>query len=504
MKSFYLFLFLLTISSLRAQDCTDDQRYIDPIFEESDIEIEEIPFAHFAPSDLWNNGDTSSDCFKPTEYLELNQDGTFTMSMNIYYPSSTVDICTNRIAILFMHGGGYAHNSGNKDGDIPQAIAMEAAKRGFVAVTMDYRKGWDIKEAIFPISTGSQNCPCDGDCDQFSFMLATYKMAQDVKTAHHKMILEANNFGFDPSQIHYWGASTGAVGVVHAAYGGFAFEDYTNDDGDSLKNLAGDLDAFIDDPIPSWPIKPAGAHLLAGAIRDYSFIEDEHIPIILTHGTIDQVVHYCSGTILDMIYNNPGSLYKHLIVYGAGKMYYQFLNLNSNTTIAHLYSYNGLYHDFTNVFENGELDNNCNQRTELTDFLSPAFSFCKDILNEVPMQNEHHRFTNASFNNQDCISIRQDTSTQCQPIVISTNELASNDKNTFSVFPTPSSGMVTIQEIGEIDSKVIEVWDKLGRLILSQKTPSFNTDFQLDLSSFPDGMYFIKWGRQAKKILVLH
>lgn len=77
--------------------------------------------------------------------------------------------------------------------------------------------------------------------------------------------------------------------------------------------------------------------------------------------------------------------------------------------------------------------------------------------------------------------------------------------NLISIFPNPTSDIITIKEIDKSSRSTIEIFDNLGRSLYIDK------DFDgrdLSLTKFPDGLYFLKYSASnsfaTKKILVRH
>lgn len=505
---------LMGLSTLVAQACVNAGRYVDPIFEETEIQLSEERFVVFDSTDLWLNGD-SSNCFTTTNYLSPTTDGQFEMYLDVYQPDPSLDGCTQRPAILFMHGGGYAHIAGNKRGGNPTDMALEVARRGYVVFVIDYRKGWDIREAQAqnsnpnfptPLLPGCQNCPCDGpDCDDFSFVLATYKMAQDVIAAHKYLVANQAGFGIDPTQIHYWGSSTGAVGVAHAAYGGAAFASLEDSNGNSLEELAGTLDAYGPLPAQGWPQKPASVHLLAGAIKDFNFIDaEDDVPIFFSHGSRDESVPYCQGRILSMRYTEVPDPFANLGLYGPGTMYQRFVELNDPETRAHLYTYNGLFHSFTPLVGSNNLNLNCLELRSLESFLQPAFEFTKARFEGMALQNEHHRTTNANNLLATCNVIRQDEDTQCNPI-LSAQE-ATLEELDLRLFPNPARAQATISWAGDhtISAAEISLYDLSGRVYPLEigTSQSYQRAIDLDLTKLPSGAYYLRIGALSRFLIV--
>ena len=502
--------FILFLFRGQAQDCDRPGRFVDPIFSNSDIERIDIPFVTFDSTDLWNDGKNVNACFNTSNYLDINPDGTFTMNMSIYAPKGSVDNCTSRPVIIFMHGGGYAHIAGNRFASNPVLLGEEAAKRGYVAAVIDYRKGWDIKDALsslsippiiqLPLLEGCQSCPCDGPgCDKFSFMLITYQMAQDVLSAHKKLINEESTFGIDKTQIHYWGASTGAVGVMHAAYGGEMLESYTDDDGTKMKDLAGTLDHFGESISDVDLLKPASVHLLSGAIKELDFIQDNGVPLFMSHGTSDEAVKYCAGRILDMKYRNTSDWVTHLQLQGPGKIYRKFLCLDSDLTKAHLYTYNGLFHSFTGQLGGTNLANNCNQLQTLDDFLDPALKFTKDIVEGTALENEHHRVTNAAANNQNCNFVQQDDSTPCNALgceIVSVINYE-NEMRDIKIFPNPARDYINVENDLISDPARIRIVNSSGA-VLWEINNDLNSLTGINIDNLSPGIYYVQINSGSK------
>lgn len=65
-----------------------------------------------------------------------------------------------------------------------------------------------------------------------------------------------------------------------------------------------------------------------------------------------------------------------------------------------------------------------------------------------------------------------------------------SDKNDLTVFPNPSTGIITIN--GLEPSALLEVFDFAGQLVVSEKLNLSAISRQLDLSYLPDGIYLLK------------
>lgn len=61
-----------------------------------------------------------------------------------------------------------------------------------------------------------------------------------------------------------------------------------------------------------------------------------------------------------------------------------------------------------------------------------------------------------------------------------------------NVFPNPTSGNITIQSSQLTSETIISVYDILGKMLLSEKILPQNSAVSLNISSFENGVYFVK------------
>jgi hypothetical protein len=166
----------INLNDLRAQPI----RYLDEVFE--DVTITEDVIYGNAP-DLpfiflfeWNTYDIDLD-------------------MDIYEPVG--DTLTNRPVIIFIHTGAFF--SGHNELDDVVALSISAAKRGYVAVSINYRLGLNI------LST-------------YSGERAVYRGVQDASASVRFLREFHENFGIDYENIFIWGTSAGSFIGLHLAY----------------------------------------------------------------------------------------------------------------------------------------------------------------------------------------------------------------------------------------------------------------------------------------------
>ena len=230
-------------------------RYLDEIFEEvtitEDVVYGNAPDLPFIFLFEWNTYDID-------------------LEMDIYEP--TGDTLTNRPVIVFIHSGAFF--LGHNEVDDVVALSTASAKRGYVAVSMNYRLGLNILSS-------------------YSGERAVYRGVQDASAAVRYLREFHQDYGIDYENIFVWGTSAGSFIGLHLAF--------TEDDErpESTFGGGGDPDlgcincAGNDYAHDS---KPKAVISCWGAIGDLDWIDqDNNIPTIMFHGTLDPVVPFNSG-----------------------------------------------------------------------------------------------------------------------------------------------------------------------------------------------------------------
>lgn len=125
---------------------------------------------------------------------------------DVYTPvGSTV---TSRPTVIIAHTGSYLpvltnrQATGNKDDSAVVEMCTRLAKRGFNAIAVNYRQGWNAA-ALPPASTEQ-------------LLNATYRGAQDMRNAVRFLNLNAATYGIDTNKIIIGGQGTG--GYIALAY----------------------------------------------------------------------------------------------------------------------------------------------------------------------------------------------------------------------------------------------------------------------------------------------
>ena len=282
-----LFIFSYSISQTR---------YLDEVFDEvtktEDIIYGNAPDLPFLFLFEWN-----------TENVDLD--------MDIYEP--TGDTLTNRPVIIFIHSGAFF--SGYNEVDDVVALSITSAKRGYVAVSMNYRLGINILSS-------------------YSGERAVYRGVQDASAVVRYLREFYQDYGIDYENIFIWGTSAGSFIGLHLAF--------VEDDERLLSTYGsgedpdlGCIDCEGNDYIHN--SKPKAVISCWGALVDLDMIDQENnIPTIMFHGTLDPVVLFNSGYPFTGIITLP-------IVYGSNLIHERLNELHIQNA---LYFEEGQLHEY--------------------------------------------------------------------------------------------------------------------------------------------------------------
>lgn len=180
------------------------------------------------------------------------------LELDVYQPKG--DTATNRLALIWMHGGGFAGGSRENEGEVD--LMKLAAKKGYVAVSISYR-----------LTRKGKSFSCDAPRIE---KMETFRLASmDLWDAVYYMFQRSDSFRINPKGLIIGGSSAGAEGILNAAY---------------MK------DWLYEGPSKYDSIQPAALFSLAGAMIDVRYInENNAIPAVFFHGTDDNLVPYATA-----------------------------------------------------------------------------------------------------------------------------------------------------------------------------------------------------------------
>lgn len=195
------------------------------------------------------------------------------MKLDIYTPVG--DTLTKRPLVMLAYGGGYLF--GTKEDEDVSSTCDSLAKKGYVAVSLDYRMGLNL------VNEGSST-------------RAMYRAAQDWSAAIRFMKEHHQTYGIDTNYVFIGGVSAGGISSLIVTY-----LDENERPADTYQGgvLGGIPDLGCLHCVGNsfqHSTKARGFINLWGAIPDTSWIQaDETIPTVLFHGDNDLIVNHDSG-----------------------------------------------------------------------------------------------------------------------------------------------------------------------------------------------------------------
>ena len=231
--------------------------------------------------------------------------------MDVYTPVGDTE--GKRPLIILAHAGSYLPKGlntlpfGDKTDSSMVEMCMQFAKRGWVAVSMDYRLGWN------PLGTTQ-------DERAGTIMQAVYRSAQDARTLVRFFKNDAANdniYKVDTTKITVGGSNSGGYTALAAGYlnreeeiNYFKFQDQT---GASFINQAlwggfngeGGMTGYNNYSNPGHTSDIQLVLNLGGAIGDTLWMEDGTIPVVAFHGTHDVTTPYLTAVVIVLATGTP-------------------------------------------------------------------------------------------------------------------------------------------------------------------------------------------------------
>jgi pimeloyl-ACP methyl ester carboxylesterase len=258
--TFTTLILLISALSLFGQHCLQGRYGHSTIFDEDQISIQ--TGVVYAEKIHWLTGQSVS------------------LAMDIYAPETAFDELTSRPVVLLFHGGSFM--AGNR-----QAMhfdCMQYARRGYVAVTVSYRLGWNC-----PSDAGVFFCGVCGP-QQSNLRKAVYASVQDALDALNFLAASANDFGIDVQNTFIGGESAGAMVAIHAAV-------WSQEEADSFSaDAAGIVGPLLGGSLPgAYPGQIRGIINNCGAVVNVNHLAPELLPVVSFHDEGDCVVPYGAG-----------------------------------------------------------------------------------------------------------------------------------------------------------------------------------------------------------------
>jgi 6-phosphogluconolactonase (cycloisomerase 2 family) len=227
---------------------------------------------------------------------------------------------------------------------------------------------------------------------------------------------------------------------------------------------------------------------------NYSFAKPQTINSLSTNTTpeYDFVFNYKNNT-------TAGDFKLYMVMAGGFKLFNGDALSLVQWSLPFNFSGNGLYDSlnitpqnlsYSSVASSKQVTVNCN-RTWLVNASQPWVTFNKtsgngnDMLNVNVTENptNSQRTATATLTAGSIIK----TVTIIQDATVGINEV--NKTNHITIYPNPTSGIVTISSIQTIAN--IEVFDVTGKLVYTQQNNNNQTNLEINLSALSNGIYFI-------------
>jgi hypothetical protein len=318
MKKQYSILTLLL--AFTAISTTAQTRYVDAIYTNADIEVtSDIEFAtniDFLRSKTSDQAQVGADITAiktalatgqaiPAEYFNADTSVDLkvtTLKMDMYKPKASADATTDRPVIVYLHTGNFlppginGSPNGSKADSSAIVLCTEWAKRGYVAVALNYRLGWNPIADNVEVRRGQ-------------LLNAVYRAIHDAKQAVIMLKDDASTYGIDASKVTLYGEGTGA-------YVALAYETLDkNEEMELTKFRAGGVGpSYIDRTVvgeidgsggllnlytaSSTSTEIAAVVTTGGALADTSWLEAGDAPMISFHCVRDPFAPFNEGTVI--------------------------------------------------------------------------------------------------------------------------------------------------------------------------------------------------------------
>ena len=562
-------------TAINAQD-----RYMDEVFTDSEIMVmDSIPYGvniNFLSSNM-AGASTTADIialqtiaatgggagaypmkyFLPNNPLTPAGDSTdvkiVASRMDVYMPSPAVDTMAMRPVILYAHTGSFLPKAfnGQATGDRMDSAAVETckqwAKRGYVAISVDYRTGWN------PVAA-------DQDTRTGTLLNAVYRAVHDMKQAVRVTklsVLGGNPFKIDPTKMVVYGQGSG--GYVSLAYGSMTrpseleLDKFLDVNGNSYINtaLVGGIDGFggqinlYQDTFSAAGVTSDIQMVVnaGGALADISWVEAGEPAVVSLHCIRDAYAPFDTGTVIvpttqEVVVdvNGPGTYMSKVNALGnndafIGKWYGDDFTKTARARYGETYDYiyaaprdeitlatdiNGLFpFDIAkgaSVFQNtgapwewwnkADLDAYCAYYNQFGAGLDADAIDASSLFSNPNGHDKSHALayidTIQGYMNPRVMRVLEIGNWEA----LSVNEVKKTNE-IFSVYPNPANTQVTVlSKAGNVNNVVI--YDVTGRVVYTQNANV--TTLNVNISNLPKGVYVInvstEKGENVEKLII--
>jgi acetyl esterase/lipase len=434
------------------------------------------------------------------------------VNMDIYEPMN--DTMTDRPVVVYLHTGNFlppqinGSLAGARSDSSVVEICKRMARRGFVAVAISYRLGWD------PTASGATGVVVR----RSTLLNAVYRAIHDAKKAVRTLkddAAGANTYGIDPAKITLLGEGSG--GYVALAYATldktaeteiqkFVFPG-TTDSSYVQPALVGDIDGF-GGLLNLYPNSSTSADVdmvinLGGALADTSWLEAGDVPMVSFHAVRDPFAPFDEGTVVV-----PTTNEQVVDVQGAN-VFIAKANAVGNNTAMNAATYNDPYSAVARAKYGVTYDYFNNSSITVRSNVEGLFPILRPLVtgaaNRYANQGSPWQYwaTGLSMPSPNpkaeaktfidtimgysvprmMVSLQLDGYLS---IGLEENKLSKN----FELYPNPTSAALTIEAQQGEKVELVEVFDLSGKQLISTKVDERKTT--IDLRNYPAGIYVVK------------
>lgn len=236
------------------------------------------------------------------------------LQMDIYAPSAAADNNTARPVVIYLHTGNALPPpiNGSPNGRRTDSTAVEVckrmARRGFVAISMSYRGGWN------PLAPTEEE-------RRGQLLNAIYRAVHDTRHCIRTIKEDAagaNTYGIDPNKVIVYGEGTGGyIALAHATLDRpselyiekFRPDPFNADVSYVDSNLVGNIQGF-GGALNLY--RPNGFDAtsqfcvnMGGALADTSWLEAGDSPMVSFHTVFDPFAPFTNGIVIVPTTNGP-------------------------------------------------------------------------------------------------------------------------------------------------------------------------------------------------------
>ena len=328
------------------------------------------------------------------------------LEMDIY--QAVGDTFSNRPLLIFAHGGGYI--GGDKNSLPMSTLCQSFSKRGYVTASIRYRL----------TSPSSFLLPNAEEILIQTMINSMSDMKAAIRFIRKDFAENGNTYKINPNLIFVGGYSAGAITALHVSS---LNSDEIPQDLVSYFENAGGIEGNSGNE--GYSSSVSGAVVLAGAIKELSFFDENDVPVVSIHGTSDIIVDYNCGN----VYQNN----QLPELCGAGEVHPVLDDL-------------GIYNDVFTI-------NNGNHDAPILNMNQTYIPFISDFLYDLV----------------------------CDQSI----EVVSLEEEAIMIYPNPTDGILSVEFPYGVEG--VRLYNHLGQLVMS--TVSTHSKNSFDISHLAKGMY---------------